>query len=372
MFTARYYCFGKNRESLKHHVSSTSTALRLRHFFIFCCGHQEGVANDILELLKDFIESGGNRNENFSAFEIFFNVFLFTIDKLDQERAQIYVDLCLQCYGESSHVDNGKGHLISTATIKSSIFHEDVAHHIKPGLITVALILKNVDELSTRSKQALLSFVGACRPPLTRSGTTFPLLKSPITGASSSFINVLTMHELSHKQIGFVVGVISNLPFLEEIHLLNIYDIHDEDFQRLCSGLVRITGGIVSAVHFLTLTFKMATKLEVIPVSTLEPLGSVLRYLPNLDTLHVQPMTYQLFTSLYVTSRSDTDELVVPIVKINLSKADITECSCQKLGTLLNRSLLITRLNLSQNPIQNGLIHFEDAFSQFKYLEVIF
>ncbi|XP_039273962.2 uncharacterized protein LOC120347917 [Styela clava] len=349
-FSARVFCDSLPISEITKYANKISDVIRLRNFLLFCCEILSEAAESILDTLCELAAS--------------------TEKRIDQDT--FILNLCMQCVYVSSISYQSSGYRSLTSSFENqndiennnevnTYFKEDYENS---DLITASLKILDPHKLTSRTKQSILKFTSTCRPPLTRSGTVFPLLTGVTNIRTTAFIKRLHISGIKTNQVIFVSAVIRNLPFLYDITLTGIEAITENDFRTICSGLQSISQNMLSPLHSLTFIFKCATHFDRIQVPTYEALRPVLENFQFLESFNIEPLSYQHFLSFYPNTKC-----LIPIKNINLCGSNITENRCHFFSQHLARSPFLDSLNLSHNPLYGGLKYFQEPFNEFRCLQ---
>ena len=225
------------------------------------------------------------------------------------------------------------------------------------------LRFRRADLLSSRTKQAILFLTSECRPILSESGIAFPF-----TDISMLWIRSIHLCFLRGDQIPFLSKVLHNLPFLEEAKFEDAIDVKDQDVLEFCTGLKRdgLQTNAKSALHSLTFTQKIRSCFDQCWITTYKEIGNLLEYLPYLEYLSLSILNQKLLFSLFEIQTSS----VVPLSCIEQTNRGFTSLDCCKLASHMKQLLFLEKLNLSCNPLKEGMTFISNQFVYLRRLQV--
>ena len=226
------------------------------------------------------------------------------------------------------------------------------------------LHLKRLSFLSYKSQQALLFLTSQCHPTTNTSGTVFPYLN-----VSQFWIQSIQFSGLKAPQFELVSKILKSLPFLERATFDDALNVTDNDVAEICQGLkhpwinAKTMG---SALHALTFTLKQSSSFHPLKLTTYAAVENLLQNLPYLEELHLSLPSFDLFLSLFLSGF----ESVVPLTKLNFSGFGLDAKNCHQLALLICRLIFIQQLDLSCNPIGDGLCLICKQLCHFRCLRV--
>lgn len=182
------------------------------------------------------------------------------------------------------------------------------------------------------------------------------------------WIRSIQLSSLQGEQFVFVAKILRNLPFLEEAKFDDAFNVKDKHILDLCSGFtIDISSSVSKSVlHSFLLTLKINSYFDPCQVTSYKEIGYLLSKLPFLEDLCLSIPNQQLLFSLFETNLSP----IVPLTAIDLSKCGFTSQECFRLAPFLKQLIFLENLNLSNNPLGDGMKFVADQFFFLGRLQV--